>query len=167
MMYRLLSLFFLFIACQKQVKDSVIEKNCRDYYPTRCKPLLLFENPAAKIQYVGDLRIDAFTGFLAAQERVESENVGFSGRFSEVYQVFDQLREQASLEQLILLLQHQSPNVRYYALLGLSSRDTFNKGYYYLLLGGKYDTLVSMSGCVVDSGELWVFARYQVFENKN
>ena len=101
---------------------------------------------------------------MAAQEQVESEQVGFSGTFSEVYQAYVQLREQASIAQLELLLQHKSPNVRYYALLGLAEKDPKNKTTYYQQLAGKYDTLNTLNGCVGNSGQLWEFTRYQVFE---
>jgi hypothetical protein len=113
---------------------------------------------------VGDAHLDGLTRYLAAQERVESEQVGFSGSFSEVYLVYAQLRGQASLEQLRLLLHHESPNVRYYALLGLAERDPKNKIPYYQQLAGKYDTLEYLNGCVGGSGELGEYVHYQIFE---
>jgi hypothetical protein len=54
--------------------------------------------------------------------------------------------------------------VRYYALLGLASRDPEHKDSYYQLLGGKYATLNSLDGCVGTTGELWEFTRYQLVE---
>lgn len=160
MPYRMLLLFLLVTACQKTLPDPVSKREC---WP--CKPIFRLEGPAPRLKFVGDARIDALAGYLAAQDRVESQQVGFSGTFSEVYQVYEQLREQASLEQLRLLLQHESPNVRYYALHGLAEKDPKNKISYYQQLAGKYDTLNSMSGCVVSSGELWQFAKYRVFES--
>jgi len=137
---------------------------CIPNYRTGCRPVIKLEGPAPTRVFVGDAHLDGLTRFLAEQEQVESEQVGFSGSFSEVYQVYVQLREQASLEQLELLLQHRSPNVRYYALLGLTSRDPEHKDSYYQQLGGKYATLNSLDGCVGTTGELWEFTRYQIIE---
>jgi vesicle coat complex subunit len=83
-----------------------------------------------------------------------------------VYQVYAQLRDRASLEQLSLLLQHESPNVRYYALLGLAEKDPKNKTTYYQQLAGKYDSLNTLNGCVGSSGQLWEFTRYRIFESE-
>ena len=100
------------------------------------------------------------------QERVESEQIGFSGTFSEVYQAYNVLQQQASLEELSLLLRHPSPNVRYYALLGLAERDPKNKASYYQQLAGKYDSLNTLDGCVGSSGQLWEFTRYRVYDSE-
>jgi len=167
MLYRMLLLFFLVTACQTAAKDPQSKSGCIPNYRTGCQPVIKLEGPAPTRVFVGDAHIDGLTRYLAAQERVESENVGFSGSFSEVYQVHAQLQKQATLEQLTMLLQHKSPNVRYYALLGLSERDPKNKTTYYQQLGGKYARLTSQSGCVVHDGELWEFTRYRVFESKN
>ena len=89
---------------------------------------------------------------------------GVSGSFSEVYQAYEALQQQANLEELTLLLRHPSPNVRYYALLGLAEKDPKNKTTYYQELAGKYDTLNTLNGCVGHSGQLWEFTRDQVFD---
>jgi len=162
MLHRLALIFFLLTSCQKPTPSSSPERNCWN-----CKPLIRFEAQVPSLKFVGDARIDALAGYLAAQDRVESQQVGFGGTFSEVYQGYVKLREQASPEQLILLLQHRSPNVRYYALLGLCRRNPEQKEIFYQQLMGKYDTLNSISGCVVSSGELWQFAKYRVFEAEN
>jgi len=101
------------------------------------------------------------------QEQVESQTIGFSGSFSEVYQGYEALQQQASLEDLTLLLHHPSPNVRYYALLGLAEKDPKNKTSYYQQLAGKYDTLNTLDGCVGNSGQLWEFTRYRIFEEND
>jgi len=110
--------------------------------------------------------LNRLTHYLAMQERVESQQVGFSGSFSEVYEAYEALQQQASLEELSLLLRHPSPNVRYYALLGLAERDPKNKTTYYQQLAGKYDSLNTLDGCVGMSGQLWEFTRYRIFEVK-
>ncbi len=160
MLYRILFLFFLVTACQKTIPDPVSERDCWD-----CMPMIRLEGPAPSLRYVGDFRIDALTGYLAAQEQVESEQLGFSGIYSEVYQVYLQLREQASMEQLRLLLQHESPNVRYYALLGLASRDPEHMDFYYQQLGGKKDTIRYLRGCVGGSGELGDYVKIVIENN--
>ena len=162
MLTRLLPFILLVAACQKTIPDPVSKREC-----WHCKPAFRLEGPNPRLQFVGDARIDALAGYLAAQDRVESQQVGFGGTFSEVYQVYVKLREQATQEQLILLLQHRSPNVRYYALLGLCRRNPEQKEIFYRQLAGKYETLNSISGCVVTSGELWQFATYRVFEAEN
>lgn len=162
MLHRLALIFSILTSCQMPTPSSTPEGNCWN-----CKPLIRFEAQVPSLKFVGDMRIDAMAGYLAAQDRVESEQVGFSGTFSEVYQEYVKLKTQASMEQLIQLLQHKSPNVRYYALLGLISRDPEFKTYYYQKLSGKYDSLTSQGGCVVSSGELWEFAKYRVFEAEN
>jgi len=164
MLYRICLLFLLVTACQTPAKQPQPQSGCIPNYGTGCRPVIQLEGPAPTRLFVGDAHLEGLTRFLAAQEQVESEQVGFSGTFSEVYQVYVQLREQASLEQLELLLQHESPNVRYYALLGLASKDPENKNTYYQQLAGKYDTLNTLNGCVGNSGQLWEFTRYQVFE---
>ena len=58
---------------------------------------------------------------------------------------------------------HPSPNVRYYALMGLVERNSSNKASYYQQLAGKYDSLNTLDGCVGMSGELWEFTRPRVF----
>jgi hypothetical protein len=55
--------------------------------------------------------------------------------------------------------------VRYYALLGLAEKDPQNKTTYYQQLAGKYDSLNTLNGCVGNSGELWEFVYYNVFES--
>lgn len=164
MLYRICLLFLLLTACQSAAKEPQPQSGCIPNYGSGCRPVIQLKGPAPTRVFVGDAHLEGLTRFLAAQEQVESEQVGFSGTFSEVYQVYVQLREQASLEQLELLLQHESPNVRYYALLGLAEKDPKNKTTYYQQLAGKSAKLTSLSGCVVLDGELWEFARYQVFE---
>lgn len=164
MLYRILLLFFLVTACQSAAKEPQPLSGCIPNYRTGCRPVIKLEDPAPTRVFVGDAHLDGLTRFLAEQEQVESEQVGFSGSFSEVYQVYEQLRAQASIEQLKLLLQHKSANVRYYALLGLASRDPEHKDSYYQQLGGKYASLNSLDGCVGTTGELWEFTRYQIIE---
>ena len=165
MLYRLLLLFFFVTACQSAAKDPQPKSGCIPNYRTGCLPVIKLEGPAPTRVFVGDAHLDSLTRYLAAQERVESEQVGFSGSFSEVYQVYAQLRERASLEQLRLLLQHESANVRYYALLGLAERNPKNKASYYQQLSGKYDSLNTLDGCVGSSGQLWEFTRHRIFES--
>jgi hypothetical protein len=127
---------------------------------------VLLEGAKPEVKFLGNQQLNQLTHYLATQERVESEQVGFSGSFSEVYEAYEALQQQASLEELSLLLRHPSPNVRYYALLGLAERDPKNKTTYYQQLAGKYDSLNTLDGCVGNSGELWEFTRYRVFESE-
>ena len=127
---------------------------------------MLLEGIKPDFKFLGNQQLNRLTHYLATQERVESEQVGFSGSFSEVYETYEALQQQASLEELSLLLRHPSPNVRYYALLGLAERDPKNKTTYYQQLAGKYDSLNTLDGCVGNSGELWEFTRYRVFESE-
>ena len=160
------SLFFLLIllsSCQ-QVKEVQPDIPCHLRYPHTCKPLVVLEGTKPDFKFLGNLRLNDLTHYLAIQEQVESQQVGFSGSFSEVYQAYEELQQQASLEELTLLLRHPSPNVRYYALLGLAERDQKNKATYYQQLAGKYDSLNTLNGCVGSSGELWEFVYYNVFE---
>ncbi len=160
------SLFFLLIllsSCQ-QVKEVQPDIPCHLRYPHTCKPLVVLEGTKPDFKFLGNLRLNDLTHYLAIQEQVESQQVGFSGSFSEVYQAYEELQQQASLEELTLLLRHPSPNVRYYALLGLAERDPKNKATYYQQLAGKYDSLNTLNGCVGSSGELWEFVYYNVFE---
>ncbi len=167
MLYRICLLFLLVTACQSAAKEPQPQTGCiTPNYGTGCRPVIQLKGPAPTRVFVGDAHLEGLTRYLASQEQVESEQVGFSGTFSEVYQVYVQLREQASLEQLELLLQHESPNVRYYALLGLAEKDPKNKTTYYQQLAGKYDTLEYLSGCVGGSGELGEYARYRIFESE-
>lgn len=166
MLYRMLLLFFFITACQPDAKDPQPKSGCIPNYRTGCLPIIKLEGPAPTRVFVGDAHLDSLTRYLAAQERVESENVGFAGSFSEIYQVHKQLQQQASLEQLTLLLQHKSANVRYYALLGLTERDPQNKTNHYQQLAGKYDSLSTLDGCVGRSGQLWEFTRYRIFESE-
>ena len=80
-----------------------------------------------------------------------------------MYETYEALQRQASLEELSLLLRHPSPNVRYYALLGLAERDPKNKIPYYQQLAGKYDSLKTLDGCVGSLGELGEYVHYQIF----
>jgi hypothetical protein len=127
---------------------------------------VVLEGTKPDFKFLGNQQLNQLTHYLATQERVESQQVGFSGSFSEVYQAYESLQQQASLEELSLLLRHPSPNVRYYALLGLAERDPKNKTTYYQQLTGKYDSLNTLDGCVGMSGELWEFTRYRIFEVK-
>lgn len=162
MLYRMLLLVSVITACQSAAKEPQPQSGCIPNYGSGCNPVLKLEGPAPTRVFVGDAHLDGLTRYLATQEQVESEQLGFSGTFSEVYQVYVQLREQASIAQLELLLQHESPNVRYYALLGLASRDPKHKMNYFQQLGGKNDTLKYLRGCVGGSGELGEYARYVV-----
>ena len=151
------SLFFLILqlaSCQ-QAKEVAPDIPCHLRYPHTCKPLLILEGAKPDFKFLGNQQLNRLTHYLAMQEQVESQQVGFSGSFSEVYEAYDALQQQASLEELSLLLRHPSPNVRYYALLGLAERNPKNKIPYYQLLAGKYDSLNALDGCVGSSGQLW------------
>ncbi len=128
---------------------------------------MVLEGTKPDFKYLGNQQLNQLTHYLAMQERVESQQVGFSGSFSEVFQAYEALQQQASLEELTLLLRHPSPNVRYYALLGLAERDPKNKSTYFQQLAGKYDSLNTLNGCVGNSGELWEFAKYRLFMSDN
>jgi hypothetical protein len=128
---------------------------------------VLLEGAKPDFKFLGNQRLNRLTYYLAMQERVESQQVGFSGTFSEVYEGYEALQQQASLEELSLLLRHPSPNVRYYALLGLAEKDPKNKTIYYQHLAGKYDSLNTLNGFVGSSGQLWEFTRYRVYESED
>jgi hypothetical protein len=159
------TLFFLILllaSCQ-QVKEVEPDIPCYLNHPPTCKPLVVLESSKPDFKYLGNQQLNRLTHYLAMQERVESQTIGFSGSFSEVYQAYEALQQRASLEELSLLLRHPSTNVRYYALMGLVERDSSNKANYYQKLAGKYDSLNTLSGCVGMSGELWEFTRPRVF----
>jgi hypothetical protein len=163
-MHRPLFFLILLLASCQQVKEVEPDIPCHLRYPHTCKPLVLLEGAKPDFKYLGNQRLNRLTYYLAMQERVESQQVGFSGSFSEVYEAYEALQQQASLEELSLLLSHPSPNVRYYSLMGLVERDSSNKVNYYQKLAGKYDSLNTLSGCVCLSGQLWKFTRYRVFD---
>jgi hypothetical protein len=77
--------------------------------------IVLLEGPKPDFKFLGNEQLNRLTHYLAMQKRVESEQVGFSGSFSEMYEAYESLQRQASLEELSLLLRHPSPNVRYLA----------------------------------------------------
>ena len=161
------SLFFLLIilsSCQ-QAKEVRPDIPCHLRYPHTCKPLVVIDGTKPDVKFLGNQQLNTLTHYLAMQEQVESQTIGFSGSFSEVYQAYEELQQQGSLEELTLLLRHPSPNVRYYALLGLAEKDPQNKTTYYQQLAGKYDSLNTLNGCVGSSGELWEFVYYNVFES--
>ncbi len=160
------SIFFLLIllaSCQ-QAKEVQPDIPCHLRYPHTCKPLVVIEGTKPEVRFLGNQQLNTLTHYLAMQEQVESQTIGFSGSFSEVYQAYEALQQQANLEELTLLLRHPSPNMRYYALLGLAEKDPKNKTIYYQELADKYDTLNTLNGCVGHSGQLWEFTRYQVFD---
>ena len=165
-MHRSLFFLMLLLASCQEVKEVPPDIPCHLRYPPTCKPLVVLEGPKPEVKFLGNQQLNTLTHYLAMQERVESQQVGFSGSFSEVYQGYEALQQQASLEELALLLRHPSPNVRYYALLGLAEKDPKNKIPYYQQLAGKYDTLNTINGCVGSSGQLWEFTRYRIFESK-
>ena len=161
------SLFFLILllaSCQ-EVKEVPPDIPCHLRYPHTCKPLVVIDGTKSDVKFLGNQQLNKLTHYLAMQEQVESQTIGFSGSFSEVYQAYEALQQQGSLEELTLLLRHPSPNVRYYALLGLAEKDPQNKTTYYQQLAGKYDSLNTLNGCVGSSGELWEFVYYNVFES--
>ena len=163
-MHRSLFFLMLLLASCQEVKEVPPDIPCHLRYPHTCKPLVLLEGTKPEVKFLGNQQLNTLTHFLAMQERVESQTIGFSGSFSEVYEGYEALHQQASMEELVLLLRHPSPNVRYYALLGLAERDPQNKTNYYQQLAGKYDTLNTLDGCVGSSGQLWEFTRYRIFE---
>ena len=164
-MNRSLFFFLILLASCQQAKEIRPDIPCHLRHPHTCKPLVVLEGTKPEVKFLGNQQLNTLTHYLAMQERVESQTIGFSGSFSEVYQGYEALQHQASLEELALLLRHPSPNVRYYALLGLAERDPQNKTNYYQQLAGKYDTLNTLDGCVGSSGELWEFVYYNVFES--
>lgn len=164
-MFRLLLLLLLISSCQKEVADLATKNEFYDKALQQFRPLNQFESPRPNLKYVGDLRIDILLNYLAAQDRVEGEQVGFSGTSSEIYQVYLKLKGLATLHQLTLMLHHQSPNVRYYALLALGKRDPDNKKTYYKSLEGKLEQISFLNGCIESTGELWELASYALFES--
>ncbi len=165
-MHRFLFFLILLLASCQEVKEVEPDIPCHLRYPHTCKPLVLLEGRKPDFKFLGNQQLNRLTHYLAMQERVESQQVGFSGSFSEVYEAYEALQKQASLEELSLLLRHTSPNVRYYALMGLAERDPKNKTTYYQQLAGKYDSLNRLDGCVGMSGELWEFTRYRVYDSE-
>ena len=163
-MHRSLFFLMLLLASCQEVKEVPPDIPCHLRYPHTCKPLVVLEGTKPEVKFLGNQQLNTLTRYLAMQERVESQTIGFSGSFSEVYEAYEALQHQASLEEMALLLRHPSPNVRYYALLGLASRDPKNKFTYYQQLAGKYDSLNTLDGCVGSSGQLWEFTRYRIFE---
>ena len=163
-MHRSLFFLMLLLASCQEVKEVPPDIPCHLRYPHTCKPLVVLEGTKPEVKFLGNQQLNTLTHYLAMQERVESQTISFSGSFSEVYEAYEELQQQASLEELVLLLRHPSPNVRYYALLGLAQKDPKNKIPYYQQLAGKYDTLNTLDGCVGSSGQLWEFTRYQVFD---
>jgi len=163
-MHRYLFFLLILLASCQQAKEVHPDIPCHLRYPHTCKPLVVIDGTKPNFKFLGNQRLNELTHYLAIQEQVESQQVGFSGSFSEVYQAYEALQQQASLEELTLLLRHPSPNVRYYALLGLAEKDPQNKTTYYQQLAGKYDSLNTLNGCVGNSGELWEFARYRIFD---
>jgi hypothetical protein len=166
-MHRTLFFLILLLASCQQAKEVEPDIPCHLRYPHTCKPLVVLEGTKPDFKFLGNQQLNRLTHYLATQERVESQQVGFSGSFSEVYEAYEALQQQASLEELSLLLRHPSPNVRYYALLGLAERDPKNKSSYYQQLAGKYDSLNTIDGCVGMSGQLWEFTRYRIFESED
>jgi hypothetical protein len=164
-MHRTLFFLLLLLASCQQAKEVEPDIPCHFRYPHTCKPLVVLEGTKPDFKFLGNQQLNRLTHYLAMQERVESEQIGFSGSFSEVYKSYEELKKQASLEELSLLLRHPSTNVRYYALMGLVERDSSNKANYYQKLTGKYDSLSTQNGCVVMSGELWEFTRYRLLGN--
>jgi hypothetical protein len=162
-MHRTLFFLLLLLASCQQVKEVEPDIPCHLQYPHTCKPLVVLEGTKPDFKFLGNQQLNRLTHYLAMQERVESQTIGFSGSFSEVYEAYEALQQQASLEELSLLLRHPSANVRYYALLGLAEKDPKNKTTYYQQLAGKYDRLKTLDGCVGMSGELWEFTRPRVF----
>ncbi len=126
------TLFFLLLLCASCQQAKEVEPGipCHLRYPHTCKPLVLLEGTKPDFKFLGNQQLNRLTHYLATQERVESQQIGFSGTFSEVYQAYEALQQQANLQDLTLLLRHPSPNVRYYALLGLAERDPKNKTTY-------------------------------------
>ena len=163
-MHRTLFFLILLLASCQQVKEVEPDIPCYLRYPRNCKPVVVLEGPKPNFKFLGNQQLNQLTHYIATQERVESQQVGFSGTFSEVYESYEALQRQASLEELSLLLLHPSPNVRYYALMGLVEQDSSNKANYYQKLAGKYDSLNTQNGCVGMSGELWEFTRFRVFD---
>ena len=164
-MHRSLFFLMLLLASCQEVKEVPPDIPCHLRYPHTCKPLVVIEGTKPEVKFLGNQQLNTLTHYLAMLERVESQQVGFSGSFSEVYEGYEALHQQASLEELTLLLRHPSPNVRYYALLGLAEKDPKNKTTYYQQLAGKYDTLNTLDGCVGSSGQLWEFTRSRIFES--
>jgi len=162
-MHRSLFFILLFLASCQQAKEVQPDIPCHLRYPHTCKPLVVLEGTKTDFKFLGNQQLNRLTHYLAMQERVESQQVGFSGTFSEVYQAYEAMQKQATLEELTLLLRHPSTNVRYYALLSLAEKDQKNKPAYYQQLAGKYDSLNTLDGCVGMSGELWEFTRSRVF----
>ncbi len=161
MPFLILALFIL-SSCVK-VEESTY-RPCEPNFRTTCTPLVLLDGPSPNLRYVGNLYLDQLTTYLARQEQIESRTIGFSGSFSEVYEVYDLLKRQASLEQLKILLNHFSPIVRFYALMALAERDVTHKKYYFQLLRGKYQKVSMLDGCVGFESELRFMVPNGIFE---
>jgi len=151
-MYRLIfALFFLF-SCVKEEESTY--RPCQPNFQTSCIPLAIFDGSGPSLRYIGNMYLDQITDYLARQKQIESRSIGFSGNFSEVYQAYLKLKQQASTEQLKLLLNHHSPIVRFYSLMALAERDATNKKHYYQLLKGKSQKVAMLDGCIGFESEL-------------
>lgn len=152
-MFRLIFTLLLLSSCVNEEKESNY-RSCEPNFQTSCTPLVLLDGPSPNLRYVGNMYLDQLTTYLARQEQIESQTIGFSGSFSEVYEAYALLKRQASLEQLKLLLNHFSPIVRFYALMALAERDGNQRKYYFQLLKGKYQKVSKLDGCVGYKNEL-------------
>ena len=162
-MFRLILTLVLFSSCVNKEKKSTYHP-CEPNFQTSCTPLVLLDGLSPNLRHVGNLYLDQLTTYLARQEQIESQTIGFSGSFSEVYEAYDLLKQHASLEQLKLLLNHFSPIVRFYALMALAERNETHKKYYFQLLKGKYQKVSMLDGCVGFESELRFMVPNRYFE---
>ena len=91
-MHRSLFFLMLLLASCQEVKEVPPDIPCHLRYPHTCKPSVVIEGTKPEVKFLGNQQLNTLTHYLAMQEQVESQTIGFSGSFSEVYQGYEALQ---------------------------------------------------------------------------
>ncbi len=83
-MHRSLFFLILLLASCQQAKEVQPDIPCHLRYPHTCKPLVVIDGIKPDFKFLGNQQLNRLTHYLAMQERVESQQLRFSGSFSDV-----------------------------------------------------------------------------------
>jgi hypothetical protein len=164
---RIFLVFVLLVnfACTDPSKSEIGQETVRECDPyLDCKPVIPINFEQKSTRFVSQMNVNVLVSDLAKENKIESKTVGFSGDRSTIYSKYQLLKLIADQESLVLLLDHEAANVRYYSYVSLVSLDSSRKDDYFRQVRGKYDSIDVLDGCIGGDYPLFHMLQYPIRE---
>lgn len=118
-------------------KDNVGKETIPQHNPGKIKEAIFDQDS-----------IDYYVNQIAIKNEVHSEHIGFGGSKSDIYIVYERLRDNLKTKDLFPLLKHDSTAVRIYAYNAIIEKDSTLSERAWKEIKGKNDLVHTQSGCL-------------------